>query len=156
MLLRADSRTAWSKETVFGALVSSTLRPLVVSVCRPFAMPRRPPRAWKAARDLGFSNLLSWPGEKAKGLFSTRKSSSVPGSGRSAWESSSLKLAVRLVAVGVRKGFDVADVIVSEELRARGRVSTARSEDDDGSFSATMMEGDVCGDSCEWEESCTD
>ena len=63
---------------------SSTERPAVVLVLNPFSSPRSPPSAIKADSDFGFNNLFSWPGEKAKGLFDTSKSSSFPLSGRSA------------------------------------------------------------------------
>lgn len=77
-----------ASETWPARVASSMLSPAPRSVRSPFSKPRRPPTALKAARDLGFRNLFSWPGVKAKGLFSAIKSFSVPGSGRKASSSS--------------------------------------------------------------------
>lgn len=96
-------------------------------------MPVSPPSARNASRDLGFKSLFRCPGAKAKGLSSTWKSASVPGSGRSAESGSTVMTldpqsdcaGVRnglAEADGVRKGFDIFDT--NDPVGVTARVSS--------------------------------
>lgn len=95
--------TACVKSIVPSKRVSSVDKPDVKSVRKPLSNPRRPPNAWKAANDLGFCILFSWPGENAKLLSSTRKSSSCRGS------------AFRASDNGTSSYLSVLDVVVTSE-----------------------------------------
>ena len=101
---------ACSKVTRDWTEVSSTLRPAFTSDCRPRSIPSNPPKARKAFKDFGFRILLSWPGLNAKGLLSTLKSFSDPGSGRSAASASTvIKLDPHSDCAGVKNGFDIVE-----------------------------------------------
>lgn len=107
---------ASSKLTAPSRRVSSTDNPEVKSVRNPRSNPRNPPRAWKAANDLGFNILFSCPGVKANLLSSTWKSCSSRGSGFKASDTgTSSYLAGSCVASWVASEFALDRPTVSEQ-----------------------------------------